>query len=813
MNILVVGCGGREHAIVKALSNSEISHRIYCAGPWINPGISQVCAEYLVTEINSNENIKDIIEFAKDCNLAIIGPEKALELGIADMLESSGIKCFGPKKKYAQLETSKGYCRKLLQKYGLSDYLPKYVGILSSCDRNITNKILEKWGKNPQEIVVKPDGLTSGKGVKVGGIDFCCTKEYFEICNELLDNNEDFVIEERLSGDEFSLMSFCDGIRLQHMPIVQDFKRRHKHNLGPNTGGMGSMSCENHLLPFLSISDRQIAETINTKVIEAISFENNAFDYKGVLYGSFIKTPTNEIKIIEYNVRFGDPEGINVLHILNEDFLRVCLRVVHGALLQPVSFKHTNTLLRYLVPKGYGTVDCSKNEPFNLIDETTSSCILAGCKVIGDVKQSLVTTGSRICAIVCSGNDLGALNDMVSARTSLLKMNNSAKLSFRSDIRHNILGIPGDCQCNTHININNDNGKSVTKSMEKSNLIWKDWQKMSGVILGDRWENSLSYKKTGVDIEKGNQAVSEMKDAVRSTYNKHVIGSIGDFGGMYALDDDTILINSIDGVGSKTDAVTELIGKEKGLRSLGHDLVNHCVNDILVMGCIEPIFFSDYIATPKLNPADIVSFVTGVAEACKSVGCVLISGETAEMPNTYQQSKFDVVGNIVGKLSKKQIFKPKETITAGDIVIGLPSSGFHTNGYTLLNKIIDIDESFGVEYAEYLSNAHRCYLGDIKELLAANIEIKGLCHITGGGLIDNPERILPENCKMKLDYKSWTWPPIYDKIRKYVNDEFDILRTFNCGIGMIIVTEHENAAKILEQNKQAKIIGKILNKK
>ena len=275
----------------------------------------------------------------------MIGPEGPLAEGIVEFFESHGIKCVGPTSKVARIETSKAFARELLDRHGI-DGNPEY-RVFKSTDG--VADYLSYLG----DFVVKPDGLTGGKGVKVSGDHLENAEEGLAYCDDVLRSGHSVVVvEEKLQGQEFSLQSFCDGVTLRHMPLVQDHKRAFNGDTGPNTGGMGSYSCANLSLPFLTDEHVRDAQQINEKVVAALAKDQGAA-YKGVLYGGFILTASG-VRLIEYNARFGDPEALNVLTVLDVDFGDICEAIVDGTLHQlDVSFKRLATVCKYVVPEGY----------------------------------------------------------------------------------------------------------------------------------------------------------------------------------------------------------------------------------------------------------------------------------------------------------------------------------------------------------------------------------------------------------------------------------------------------------------------------
>ena len=300
------------------------------------------------------------------------------------------------------------------------------------------------------------------------------------------------------------------------------------------------------------------------------------------------------------------------------------------------------------------------------------------------------------------------------------------------------------------------------------------------------------YAASGVDIEAGNRAVRLMKESVRSTYNDSVLAGIGSFGGLFDASilkqmDHPVLVASTDGVGTKV----KLAASAGRYRGIGHDIVNHCINDILVQGAL-PLFFMDYFATSKLNPDQTAEVVTGIAEACREVGMALLGGETAEMPGVYQPNEFDVAGTIVGVLERDTIL-PRSTVQAGDVLIGFQSSGPHTNGYSLIRKVLE-NTSLDDSLADALLAPHRSYFILLYPHLS---QVKALAHITGGGFIENIPRVLPENVSAVIHLNSWQVPPLWALIQQKGNISVEeMYRVFNMGIGMVAIVDKSIVADL-----------------
>ncbi|HVE43948.1 MAG TPA: phosphoribosylamine--glycine ligase [Gammaproteobacteria bacterium] len=345
MNILIVGSGAREHAIALTFFRSKQQFNLFCCGTSTNPGIKQMTLQYWVGDITDTAAISEIAR-TWQIDLAIIGPEAPLKYGLADKLWESAIPTIGPKQSLAQIETSKAFARNLMKKYNIPG-LPRYQTFTEMAG---VSAFLEDLGEN--NYVVKANGLMGGKGVKVAGDHLHSFAEALAYCKTLLDNDHTFVIEEKLIGQEFSLMGFCDGKRLIPMPAVQDHKRAFVDDKGPNTGGMGSYTSADHLLPFLTLDDVNIAHTINETTVQSLMAELNE-KYIGIFYGNFILTKKG-IFVIEFNARFGDPEAMNVLTILESDLVTICQSMVLGQLTPAqVHFAPQATVCKYIVPEGY----------------------------------------------------------------------------------------------------------------------------------------------------------------------------------------------------------------------------------------------------------------------------------------------------------------------------------------------------------------------------------------------------------------------------------------------------------------------------
>ena len=320
------------------------------------------------------------------------------------------------------------------------------------------------------------------------------------------------------------------------------------------------------------------------------------------------------------------------------------------------------------------------------------------------------------------------------------------------------------------------------------------------------------YAAAGVNIDAGNEAVSRIKKHARSTFNSHVLTDLGFFGGLYQLSDDSdkVLVSSVDGVGTKLKLAIALNKHD----TVGIDIVNHCINDIFTCGAV-PLFFMDYLAVASLDPVQAESIVSGLASACRDAGIVLIGGETAELPSMYAEGDYDLAGFVLGIVEKGKVINGSK-IESGDIILGLPSSGLHTNGYSLVRKIFGEDAvslnkvypELGRTLGEALLEPHRCYFKAVQPVLSY---VKGIAHITGGGLIENVPRIIPDGLAASFNSALWDVSPIFDLIQRAGDvDRPEMYRVFNMGLGMVLVCSPNDVGKIKADVADALVVGQVV---
>ena len=400
--ILVIGSGAREHAIASALTRSPARPELLCFGSTLNPGIAGLCIGYVTGSVTDTVAI---LAFAATHSptLAIVGPEAPLAAGVADALWAVGIPVVGPTKALAQIESSKGFARDLLQKYGI-DGNPFFQRFATTAG---VQDVLQRYAGRH---VIKDDGLAGGKGVKVCGDHLLSQADSLAFCRELAMKGHPFIVEEKIEGEEFSLLSFCDGKSLRHMPAVQDHKRAYNGDTGPNTGGMGTYSASDHKLPFLTDEEISAAQSINERVAAALAKECGA-PYRGILYGGFMAT-RDGVRLIEYNARFGDPECLNLLVLLNTDFVAICRAIVDQTLCDvEVDFARKASVCKYIVPEGYpdnsrigDAVDLPLEMPADVtlflgsVDDKNGKLVAAGSRTVGIVAVAeTITAAEALC--------------------------------------------------------------------------------------------------------------------------------------------------------------------------------------------------------------------------------------------------------------------------------------------------------------------------------------------------------------------------------------------------------------------------------
>lgn len=419
--VLVVGGGGREHAIAARLHNT--GSEIFAVMRNRNPGITRISSAYLICPENELEKI---CEFGKKnhVDFAVCGPEEPLVHGLADVLGGAGIPCVGPGKAGAQIEGSKFFARELMRKHSI----PGLVDYVVAGDVSDAMRAFDKFG---DKFVIKPIGLTGGKGVKIMGEQLATRADAIAYVNEIIEKgigqHREMLIEEKVEGEEFTLQAFVNEKSIAFAPLVQDHKRLYEGDTGPNTGGMGSYSCSDFMLPFITKEDHELAMEIMRRTVEALA--NDGIVYRGFLYGQFMAT-ADGVRVIEFNCRLGDPEAMNVLSIHDDDFTELCFKIAHGERFSETGFRKEATVCKYVVPEGYGTKMVSQSE-IRVNEEAITG---NGCRVyyamVNEENGVLMTTTSRALAIV------GCEKDIESAERHVEHALNFVKGRFY--VRHDI---------------------------------------------------------------------------------------------------------------------------------------------------------------------------------------------------------------------------------------------------------------------------------------------------------------------------------------------------------------------------------------
>ncbi len=745
MKVLVVGGGGREHALVWKLGQSPKVRQIFAA-----PGNAGTAVSAQNVPIKDSD-IDELLNVAqeKQIDLTVVGPEVPLALGIVDAFQAARLAIFGPSQAAAQLEASKAFAKEFMHERGIPTAVSQTFNDFEAAVGALREAPLRDG------IVVKASGLAAGKGVVV-----CDNAAQAEAAlrQMLLESafgaaGSEVVIEERLYGPELSLLVLTDGKTAVPLSPARDHKRIYDNDQGPNTGGMGAFA------PPPDVDDaliEQIMQTIVQPTIDGMAARGTP--YVGVLYAGLMLTADGP-KVIEFNCRFGDPETQVVLPLLDSDLVELMLACVNGRLTSDMVKINPGACATVVMAAPGYPASYPKGLSITGLDALPDDVMVFHAGTAQKDGQ-LVTSGGRVLAVTARGDDLDTAVSRAYAGVANIHYENA---HYRNDI-----GRP-----------------------------------------------SSAYAAAGVNLDAGNRATALMKTAVHSTFGPEVLSGVGSFGGLFDISAakemaHPVLVASTDGVGTKT-MVAAVMNRWD---TIGHDIVNHCINDILVQGA-KPLFFLDYVASARLNPEQIATMVGGIAAACRDAGIALLGGETAEMPGVYQKGEIDLVGTVVGLVDRAQIIDGSR-IAARDAILGLPSSGLHTNGFTLARRALadldwtavhpQIDETIG----NMLLTPHRSYLADVQALQAAGVDVHGLVHITGGGLIDNPPRIFPAGLGARLRLGSWPVPPIFKLIQQHgqISDE-EMAHVFNLGLGMLVIVPQAQVDLAVTAVPQARTVGEM----
>ncbi|KAI1375905.1 phosphoribosylamine--glycine ligase [Hypoxylon crocopeplum] len=751
LRILLIGNGGREHAIAWKLSQSPLIESIIAVP---GNGGTATCPKVTNNTSVSAEDFPALLELARKNNINYIvpGPEAPLVAGAVDFFENAGIKSFGPSKKAAQMEGSKTFSKDFMKKHGIPT-----AAYENFSDYHKAREYLDRVQHN---VVIKASGLAAGKGVIIPTSKEEARKALKDIMQdkEFGSAGDEVVIEEFLTGDELSILTFSDGYTIKSLPPAQDHKRIGEGDTGLNTGGMGCYAPTNIATPDLVA---QIDRDIIQPTIDGM--RKDEMPFVGVLFTGLMITSTGP-KVLEYNVRFGDPETQTVLPLLSQDtdlakVMVACSECYLDSVLIKVEPKFSATVV---VAAGGYPESYAKGDEMNVQTPPEGINIFhAGTKL---ANNKLQTAGGRvIAASATAAESLRAAVDKAYEGVKLIQFN---KMYYRRDIAHRAFKPTADTK------------------------------------------EALTYAEAGVSIDAGNQLVERIRNAVRSTKRAGADAEIGGFGGEVDLSkagfssDAPIMVGAIDGVGTKL----MIAQATRNHTTVGIDLVAMNVNDLVVQGA-EPVMFLDYFGCSRLDPEVAAPFVESVAAGCRDAGCALVGGETAEMPGMYKDDDYDAAGAAIGVMRASQRLPRLTAMTEGDVLLGLASSGVHSNGFSLVRRILAREKLGYASPAPWdASSQQQKSVGDalltptriyVKSVLATLPRLKGLAHITGGGLTENVPRMLPKHLAAEIDVATWDLPPVFRWLKNAGNVEAaEMARTFNNGVGMVAVVSPADAEAV-----------------
>ncbi|KMU90068.1 phosphoribosylformylglycinamidine cyclo-ligase [Coccidioides immitis H538.4] len=777
LRVLVVGSGGREHALAWRLSQSSLVDAVYCAPG--NGGTAAKASSKISNVAIKSDDYPGLVSFAQreNVNLVVPGPEAPLVDGIQGYFQAVGIRCFGPSKAAARMEGSKTFSKDFMQRHNIpTARYQNFNDYKSAC---------EYLDSIDHDVVIKASGLAAGKGVIMPQNK----EEALQALKEIMldrqfgEAGDEVVIEEFLEGDELSVLTFSDGYTIRSLPPAQDHKRIFDGDQGPNTGGMGCYA------PTRIASKEVIAEIDTTIVKPSIDgMRKEGFPFVGILFTGLMMTK-NGPKVLEYNVRGGDPETQTLLPLLSNDtdlaeVMVACTEHWLDGVTIKVEPKFAATVIA--VAEGYPG-SYAKGRDITLDTPASDTLVFhAGTTM---VDNHLKSSGGRVIAATATSN---TLEDAVKKAYSGMSTIHFQGMYYRKDIAH----------------------RAFRDSSSQ--------------------KEGLTYASAGVSIDAGNELVNRIKANVARTKRPGSDAVIGGFGGAFSLADcnsgfhsaSPTLIAAIDGVGTKLKVAHEM----QTHNTVGIDLVAMNVNDLVVQGA-EPLLFLDCYSCGKLDVETAASFVSGVADGCVEAGCALVGGETAEMPGLFVDAAYDAAGAALGAIdtSKNAILPITEKMKAGDVLLGLSSSGPHSNGYSLIRKIVDLSglsyqdpapfETSAASLGAALLTPTRIYVKPLLSALGsfASGAIKGLAHITGGGLVENVPRALPGHLCAEIDVTTWPLPSVFKWLKKTGNvSSAEMGRALNNGIGMVMVVSAEEAGNIKsymeKQGEKVFVIGSLTDK-
>ncbi|MBZ3889385.1 Trifunctional purine biosynthetic protein adenosine-3 [Sciurus carolinensis] len=763
--VLVIGSGAREHTLAWKLAQSHHVQQVLVA-----PGnAGTACSEKISNTAISISDHTALTQFCKDekIEFVVVGPEAPLAAGIVGDLTSAGVRCFGPTAEAAQLESSKRFAKEFMDRHRIpTAQWSAFTKPEEACSFIMSADF--------PALVVKASGLAAGKGVIVAKSKEEACKAVQEIMQEKAFGvaGETIVVEELLEGEEVSCLCFTDGRTVAPMPPAQDHKRLLEGDQGPNTGGMGAYCPTPQVSKDLLL---KIKNTVLQRTVDGMQQEGTP--YTGILYAGIMLTKDGP-KVLEFNCRFGDPECQVILPLLKSDLYEVIQATLDGLLCTslPIWLENHTAITVVMASKGYPGAYTKGVEITGLSDAKALGLeVFHAGTTLKDGK--VVTSGGRVLTVTAIQENLTSALEEAKKGLTAIKFEGAI---YRKDIGFRAIAF---------------------------------LQQPRG----------LTYKGSGVDIAAGNMLVTKIKPLAKATSRPGCDVDLGGFAGLFDLKaagfKDPLLASGTDGVGTKL-KIAQLCNKHD---TVGQDLVAMCVNDILAQGA-EPLFFLDYFSCGKLDLNMSEAVIAGIATACGQAGCALLGGETAEMPDMYPPGEYDLAGFAVGAMERDQKLPHLEKITEGDVIVGVASSGLHSNGYSLVRKIVAKsslqysspapdgcgDQSLG----DLLLTPTKIYSRSLLPIIRSG-HVKAFAHITGGGLLENIPRVLPQKLGVDLDAQTWKIPRVFSWLQREGQlSEEEMARTFNCGIGAVLVVSKDQTGQILgdiqQCQEEAWVIGSVV---
>ncbi|MCJ1318309.1 hypothetical protein MMC15_003637 [Xylographa vitiligo] len=759
LTILLVGNGGREHALAWKLSQSSHVKKIFIVPGNGGTGGGSLDKVENVSNVQA-EDFDALMAFAKEkeVNLVVPGSEAPLVAGIEGACRAAGLRCFGPSKLAARMEGSKTFAK---------DFMARHK-IPTAAFQNFNNYEKAKLHLDSvtHDVVIKASGIAAGKGVILPATK----EEALEALDDIMLKKEfgaagdEVVIEEFLVGEELSILSFSDGYTVKSLPAAQDHKQVFDNDQGPMTGGMGCYAPTKVATP-------ELVDEIHRSIIQPTidGMRKERMPFIGLLFTGIMLTKSGP-QVLEYNVRFGDPEAQTLLPLLSaETDLPEIMLACTEHWLDAVELKTDSKFSTTVVACAGGYPGPYVRGDEIQLEEVPAGTMIfhAGTTISSDI---LKTSGGRIVAANSTGATLTEATESAYQGISNVKFSG---MHYRKDIGYRAL--------------------KLLSASTKDNI----------PTNGD--QDALTYAAAGVSISSGNELVRRIIPLVKSTARPGADATIGGFGGVVDLEAagyyrPPLIIGAIDGVGTKLNIAHEMNKHD----TVGIDCVAMNVNDLIVQGA-EALFFLDCYTCGKLDVDVAAAFVKGVARGCIEAGCALVGGETSEMPGLFGEGtaikddggKYDAVGAAVGALPHGQKLLPdKDSMVAGDVVLGLASDGCHSNGFSLIRKILkranltvhdaapwDPSTSVG----ESLLTPTRIYVKPLLRIASQGI-VKGMSHITGGGLLENIPRMLPDHLAAELDVRRWALPAVFRWLKSAgALDDMEFAKVFNTGLGMALV--------------------------